>query len=59
MQKNDTLFEIKITKCRLLLYEYELYKLPAEVLAAAIKRGKSQLRADRVAEYYNKQAKKG
>lgn len=40
---------IKLTKCTLVLYESEIWKLPPEVLTAAIKRGKAKMRAEKQA----------
>jgi hypothetical protein len=38
---------IKLTKCTLVLYEHEVWKLPPEILTAAIKRGKAKQRAEK------------
>ncbi len=40
---------IKLTKCTLVLYEHEVWKLPPEILTAGIKRGKAKLRAEKQA----------
>lgn len=37
--------EIKLTSCILVLYERELWKLPADILEKAIRRGKAYKRA--------------
>lgn len=38
---------IKLTKCTLVLYEHEVWKLPPEILTAGIKRGKAKQRAEK------------